>query len=51
MSGELHLEPSTLKGYLRNFHGKDSEIAAVRVPDFTNPMLTHQSHLRIKAFL
>jgi integrase len=44
MSGELHLEPSTLKGYrhIRNFHGKDSEIAAVRVPDFTNPMLTHQ---------
>jgi hypothetical protein len=64
MSGELHLEPSTLKGYrdVWKFHGKDSEIASIRVRDFSavhaqsflmalDPKLTHQTHLRIKAFL
>ena len=62
MSGELHLEPSTLQGYrdIWHLHGKNSDIASVRVRDFTtvdaqsflmslNPTRTHQSHLRIKA--
>ena len=64
MSGELHLEPSTLRGYrdIWNLHGKNSDIAGVRVRDFTtvhaqsflmslSPTLTHRTHLRIKALL
>lgn len=64
MSGELHLEPSTLRGYrdIWNLHGKNSDIASVRVRDFTSahaqsflmslsPTLTHRTHLRIKALL
>jgi integrase len=64
MSGELHLEPSTLKGYkdIWKFRVQNSDITSVRVRDFTavhaqsflmslDPKLTHSSHLRIKAFL
>jgi integrase len=64
MSGELHLEPSTAKGYrdIWKFRVQDSDIANVRIRDFTavhaqsflmalDPTLTHSSHLRIKAFL
>jgi integrase len=64
MTGELHLEPSTLQGYrdIWNLHGKNSNIASVRVRDFStvhaqsflmalNPTLTHKTHLRIKALL
>jgi len=64
MSGELHLEPSTLRGYqdIWKLYVSNSDAASVRVRDFTtvhaqsflmalNPKLSHQSHLRIKAFL
>jgi integrase len=64
MSGELHLEPSTLRGYrdIWNLHGKNSDLTRIPVRDFTsanaqdflmalNPTLTHKTHLRIKALL
>jgi integrase len=64
MTGELHLEPSTLQGYrdIWHLHGVNSDIASMRVRDFTtvhaqsflmslNPTLTHKTHLRIKALL
>jgi hypothetical protein len=64
MSGELHLEPSTLQGYrdIWHHHGKNSDIASTPVRDFTSahaqsflmslsPTLTHRTHLRIKALL
>ena len=64
MSGEFHLEPSTVKGYrdIWKFHGKDNAIATIRVRDFRtehaqgflvglDQSLSHQTHLRIKAFL
>ena len=63
MSGEYHLEPSTVKGYrdVWKFHGRRSSISGVRMQDFSTPhaasflmqldqLLTHQTHLRIKAF-
>ena len=64
MSGEFHLEPSTVKGYrdIWKFHGKGNPIATIRVRDFRtehaqgflmglDQSLSHQTHLRIKAFL
>jgi integrase len=64
MTGEFHLEPSTLKGYrdIWKFRVKNTAIASVRVRDFTtahaqqffeslDQKLSHQSHLRVKAFL
>jgi integrase len=64
MSGEFHLEPSTVKGYrdIWKFHGKGKPIATIRVHDFRtehaqaflmglDQNLSHQTHLRIKAFL
>jgi|HubBroStandDraft_6_1064221.scaffolds.fasta_scaffold247738_2 integrase len=64
MSGEFHLEPSTVKGYrdIWKFHGKGKPIATIRVRDFhtahaqgflmgLDQSLSHQTHLRIKAFL
>ena len=64
MQGELHLEPSTAKGYrdIWKFRGKQSPIVTIRMRDFTtadgqqflmnlDQSLTHQSHLRTKAFL
>jgi len=63
MSGEYHLEPSTVKGYrdIWKFHGKKSSISDIRMRDFStahaasflmqlDQSLTHQTHLRIKAF-
>jgi len=64
MTGEFHLEPSTLKGYkdIWKFRVRDTSIASVRMKDFTtahaqqffeslDQKLSHQSHLRVKAFL
>jgi integrase len=64
MSGEFHLEPSTVKGYrdIWKFHGKGNPIGTIRLHDFRtehaqgflmglNQNLSHQTHLRIKAFL
>jgi integrase len=63
-SGALHLEPSTLKGYrdIWRFRVENDPVVKVRLRDFTaadaqqffsriDPDLTHQSHLRIRAFL
>lgn len=63
MSGEYHLELSTVKGYrdIWKFHGKKSSLSDVGMRDFSTPhaasflmqldqSLTHQTHLRIKAF-
>src|SRR6266436_9118040 len=64
MSGEFHLEPSTVKGYrdIWKFHGKGNPIGTIRLHDFRTEHaqgflmgldqdLSHQTHLRIKAFL
>jgi integrase len=64
MHGALHLEPSTTKGYkdIWKFRLKNSTIASIRVRNFTTANaqsffmglsqdLSHQSHLRVKAFL
>jgi integrase len=64
MQGELHLEPSTAKGYrdIWKFRVKNTDMASIRVRDFRtadgqrflmqlDQTLTHQSHLRVKAFL
>jgi hypothetical protein len=64
MHGELHLEPSTVNGYRDIWKSrlKNSTLASIRVRDFTaahaqayfmslNQSLSHQSHLRVKAFL
>ena len=63
MSGELHLEPSTVKGYrdIWKFRGSTSPIAGIRMRDLRtqhaaeflmklDQSLTHQTHLRIAAF-
>jgi len=64
LHGALHLEPSTVKGYkdIWKFRVKDSDIASLRVRNFTtvnaqaffmnlSQKLSHQTHLRVKAFL
>jgi integrase len=64
MQGELHLEPSTTKGYkdIWKFRVKMTPIAGIRVRNFKtadgqrflmdlDQALTHQSHLRVKAFV
>jgi integrase len=64
MQGELHLEPSTVKGYrdIWKFHGKGKSISTIRLRDFgtehgqaflmaLDQSLNHKTHLRIKAFL
>jgi integrase len=63
MSGEFHLEQSTVKGYrdVWKFRGKASSLAKIRLREFQtydaskflmelDQSLTHQTHLRIKAF-
>jgi integrase len=63
MSGELHLEPSTVKGYrdIWKFHG-NKPLADVQLRDIRtahtqqflmglDQSLSHRTHLRIKAFL
>ena len=64
MSGELHLEPSTVKGYkdIWKFHGKSKPIADKHLREIRTAQtqqflmsldqsLAHRTHLRIKAFL
>jgi integrase len=61
---ELHIEPSTVKGYkdIWEVHVKSKPIAKIRVRDFTSrdgqrfleslpQHLSHQTHLRIKTFV
>jgi integrase len=61
---ELHIEPSTVKGYkdIWEAHVKNKPIATIRVRDFTTrdgqrfleslpQHLSHQTHLRIKNFV
>ena len=61
---ELHIEPSTVKGYkdIWDAHVKNKPIATIRVRDFTTrdgqrfleslpQHLSHQTHLRIKNFV
>jgi integrase len=61
---ELHIEPSTVKGYqdIWKVHVKDSSIAKIQIRNFTTKSgqqfleglpqnLSHQTHLRIKNFL
>jgi integrase len=61
---ELHIEPSTVKGYkdIWSVHVKDNAIAKIRLRDFTArdgqrfleslpQRLSHQTHLRIKNFI
>src|SRR5260370_4978569 len=61
---ELHIEPSTVKGYLDIFkvHVEQNPIAKIRLQAFTSrhrqpfleslpQKLSHQTHLRIKNFL
>ena len=63
LSGELHLEPSTVKGYrdIWKFRGANSSVAKIRLREFQtyhasrflmelDQSLTHQTHLRIAAF-
>lgn len=63
-TGALHLEPSTLKGYkdIWKFRVQNDPVVKVRLRDFTaadaqqffgriDPALSHQTHLRIRAFL
>jgi integrase len=64
MSGELHLEQSTVKGYkdIWKFHGKSRPIAEIHLREIKaaqtqqflmslDQSLSHRTHLRIKAFL
>ena len=61
---ELHIEPSTVKGYKDIFssHIKDKQVSKIRLRDFTGrdgqrfleslpQQLSHQTHLRIKNFI
>ena len=64
MSGELHLEQSTVKGYkdIWKFRVQNTHITKIRLQEVTagdvqlffeslSQKLSHQSHLRVKAFL
>lgn len=64
LEGELHIEPSTVKGYrdILKVHVKNNPIAKIQLRNFSTPngqqfleslpqKLSHQTHLRIKNFL
>jgi integrase len=63
-AGDFHIEPATIKGYKDIFskHVKNNKVANIRLRNFhtadgqaflesLSPELSHQTHLRIKAFM